>query len=550
MNGVGEDDERCLDVVSCVWRGSRICDEDKKCAVILGKELLADRRFNPVFGDGRDRVRAGVAEREESVEDDAIRPGVAVTETAHTDLMLHLWRPAREHVLDDSSAKSDEILLGDSIDEERIVEFAKRGHADEGWADDSTVPSLPAIPANSTRVAPSLWVESKSGTAHPWRMSSPSTDDSLFTEHESTLAYHLAHPEVSPRAHILAKSQELAKFVNARKTLYLDTKFWIKLRDAALGAPVEPADAILLAELRRAVRDGRMICPVAGDMISELLSIGDQAKRVVAAQLVDELAQGVTLRTEFERQGIEVEDFIRRRGRDPVTTPARDLMWTCPGFAFGLTVPTSPAWDAATNFALQKAFIDHLYTLRYATADRMLGKMPGKLRDRSGLAEKLNCLNQQHAATIRSWPKLLSDEFRGMLDVSLPVIAATLDGVGEEHFNRLASDEDRAASKATAPKFAAILAALFEQDRVADFVPSFVVRAYLAAGVRWDKTRRYHENDFHDFAHAVAALPYFDIFATERSLAHLVTVPLKLDRRYRAQVIKTSGELLAVLAKP
>jgi len=76
-----------------------------------------------------------------------------------------------------------------------------------------------------------------------------------------------------------------------------------------------------------------------------------------------------------------------------------------------------------------------------------------------------------------------------------------------------------------------------------------VIRANLAAGIRWDKTRRYRENDFHDLSHAVAALPYFDYFATERSLAHLISTQLKPDRRYRSQVVKTSDELVAVIGK-
>lgn len=371
-------------------------------------------------------------------------------------------------------------------------------------------------------------------------------DDSDFRGHESTLPYHRAHPEVSAHAHILAKSREYAALVNARKALYLDTKFWIKLRDASLGAPAEPADTELMAALRGTVKGGKLICPVAGDMISELLNIGDKGKRAAAAQLVDELSLGVTLRMEFERQGVELADFVRRQGRHPATAPARDLMWTCPGYSFGLAVPYHDKMDPATNLALQKAFIDHLYSLRYATQDRMLGRAP---HDRSGLAEQLNQLNEQYAATVTSWPKLLSDEFRGMLDSAMDKMAESLEVIAEEYFKLPANAEDKAGAKATAPKFAAILATLFEQDRLGDYVPSLVIRAYLAAGVRWDKTRRYRENDFHDFAHAVAALPYFDLFATERSLAHLITVPLKLDRMYRAKVVKTTAELLAEVGK-
>jgi len=374
-------------------------------------------------------------------------------------------------------------------------------------------------------------------------------DTSPFAGSESTLRHHLAHPEVSAHAYILTKSRERAVLVNARYSVYLDTKFWIKLRDAVLSKPAESADAALLDALRRGVSVGKVICPVAGDMISELLNIADSTKRVAAAQLVDELSLGITLRMEFERQVVEIEDFMRRQGKHQAGIPARDHMWTCPGYAHGLTVPHHPNMDPVTTLALQKAFVDHLYSLQYSTQDRMLGQAPERVRDRSPLASELNRLNEQHAATVTSWPKLLSDEFRGMLDTALPAIAEVLDKLAEEHFRRRATADERAASKKSAPKLATVLAFLFEQERLGDFVPSLAIRAYLAAGVRWDKTRRYQENDFHDFAHAVAALPYFDLFATERSLAHLVTVPLKLDQRYRAKVVKTSEELLATLPK-
>lgn len=139
--------------------------------------------------------------------------------------------------------------------------------------------------------------------------------DSPFSTTDSTLAHHLAHPKVSPPAHILNKSRERAAFVNARKALYLDTKFWSKLRDASLGSAVEPADPALLDAIRAAVQANKLICPVAADMILELLNVGDQSKRAAAAQLVDDLSLGVTLRTEMERVSAEVEDFIRRRGR-------------------------------------------------------------------------------------------------------------------------------------------------------------------------------------------------------------------------------------------
>lgn len=384
---------------------------------------------------------------------------------------------------------------------------------------------------------------------------SPSPMKDAPPEVASTIGYHEQHPEVSVHAHILAKSRERAALVNARKALYLDTKFWIKLRDASLGLPFEPADAESLAEICGAVASGRLVCPVATDIVAELTNIGDMAKRAAAARLVDELSLGITLRMETERLGVELEDFLRRPGgKKRATARIRDEMWTCPGYAFGLTVPTHPGIDPALQLAIQKAFVDHLYTLRYATQDRMVGQVPVGLRDFSALAEGLNRLNGENAAAAKSFEGLLSNEFRGALDVSMDAIARALKENAQEHFGRLATAAEAEDAKKLAPKLAEVIARLFEEGRIAANVPTLVIRAYLHAAVRWDKTRQYKNNDFHDFSHAVAALPYFDLFATERSLAHLVSSQLKLDQRYGCVVVKTSAELLAAVrgigAKP
>ncbi|MGB6223655.1 MAG: hypothetical protein WBG04_21665, partial [Haloferula sp.] len=72
----------------------------------------------------------------------------------------------------------------------------------------------------------------------------------------------------------------------------------------------------------------------------------------------------------------------------------------------------------------------------------------------------------------------------------------------------------------------------FRLGRLNGNFPTFTIRAAFAAAVRWDQRRKYKRNDFHDFGHAAAALPYFDIFATERSLRHLLVTDLKFDARF------------------
>ncbi len=48
------------------------------------------------------------------------------------------------------------------------------------------------------------------------------------------------------------------------------------------------------------------------------------------------------------------------------------------------------------------------------------------------------------------------------------------------------------------------------------------IAAGLHAALRWDRKRKYKRNDFNDFHHAIAAIPYCDFFLTDHGLRHLV----------------------------
>src|SRR5690606_19854957 len=74
-------------------------------------------------------------------------------------------------------------------------------------------------------------------------------------------------------------------------------------------------------------------------------------------------------------------------------------------------------------------------------------------------------------------------------------------------------------------------------------LPTAQVVAALHAGVRWAKTRRFRGSDFADFHHAAAALPYCDVFLTERYLCHAVsTRPAALAARFDTRVATDPSE--------
>ena len=94
-------------------------------------------------------------------------------------------------------------------------------------------------------------------------------------------------------------------------------------------------------------------------------------------------------------------------------------------------------------------------------------------------------------------------------------------------------------------KMANIIYHSFNMNKLGTYLPSLVVEAGLHAMVRYDKERKFKKNDMPDFRHAKTALPYFDLFLTEKSLCHLVkTGKLAFDKKYNCKVYSDSKEAI------
>jgi hypothetical protein len=86
----------------------------------------------------------------------------------------------------------------------------------------------------------------------------------------------------------------------------------------------------------------------------------------------------------------------------------------------------------------------------------------------------------------------------------------------------------------------------FHFRKIGDELPQIHIHAALHAALRWDKNRKYNVNDFEDIRHACVALPYYDVFCTERGLCHQISQKLlQLDKVYGTKVLATDEEFLA-----
>ena len=85
--------------------------------------------------------------------------------------------------------------------------------------------------------------------------------------------------------------------------------------------------------------------------------------------------------------------------------------------------------------------------------------------------------------------------------------------------------------------------AAFKRHATGNALPYIDIHAGVHTAIRRDKKRRLKPNDFHDFGHAAAAVPYCSVFLTDGPLkALLCSRPLNFDQRYGCHVVASVPE--------
>src|ERR1051325_11371440 len=126
-----------------------------------------------------------------------------------------------------------------------------------------------------------------------------------------TINYHLAHPEISLEGYVRSKMLATADRVLARKKVYLDTRFWILMRDVFLGRSKDRLHKQISEKLCQLVTAGRVICPINADTLAELLKQRDATTRLATAKLIDELSLGAALQSAEERVRTELMHCVQ-----------------------------------------------------------------------------------------------------------------------------------------------------------------------------------------------------------------------------------------------
>lgn len=142
-----------------------------------------------------------------------------------------------------------------------------------------------------------------------------------------TFDYHRSTPDISLDQHCRNKRSQLCEAISGKTKIYLDTNYWVRLRDVELGRSKNETNISILATLRSLVASGRAICPISDENFYELLLQSDEATLNKTVDIIDELSEAVIILSSEERVQYEILYFLRSylNGKESLLTPEETL---------------------------------------------------------------------------------------------------------------------------------------------------------------------------------------------------------------------------------
>jgi len=358
------------------------------------------------------------------------------------------------------------------------------------------------------------------------------------------LEAHRKEPHVTWNAHRRTRVAELWRMVEPRKRIYLDTRYWVFLRDAAMGRAKRPVHGDLLAVLQRLVASGTAICPLSDSAMFELHKQADPATRIATARIMDALSLGATIQNGMERMRTElVRFFYSVIVEHRIPGPPIEHVWLKAGHYLGSATPVFENVDAAENLAISKAFFDLLWAV---SVEEMLTDSDWVEDDTAfrWAAKRMSEMSRQHAGEVTSFEQLYLAECAGIVDACAQVI--------DDAFIEMAATQGDSSS----PQLDSTLSRqhrnavynLIRLGKAGTGLPQIQIEAGIHAAIRWLKHRAFQANDFYDIYHATAALPYCDIFFTEAFVGTILTnPPLASGTVFGTEIIWAEDDALRLL---
>lgn len=340
---------------------------------------------------------------------------------------------------------------------------------------------------------------------------------------------------------------KIGDMVLKKHRIYLDTKYWIFMRDASLEKATKLQTKIY-EKLRDLVKKEVAICPLSPHIFQELMNIGDKEKRLKVAKVMDELSQQVCFISPLSIVGQELLSFVRycrAKGEGkPLFNPAK-YVFTKVSFMMGELYPTIQGLPHQQMNDIRIQFFDFLSKF---TLVEILKTAKGdfSLWDREDLIAKLN-QGKDDNQNWNSFHEVFMHEIAGILDV----VKDEIEKLGKYLYENDAcgSIRPKEINKSESVRLLQnSIYNVFDQKKINKELPFSHINASLHAFLRYNKMQRYKKNHLIDFSHAAWALPYCNAFFTEKPLHDWICGDLlRLDKIYGTKVFWKEEDVLNTL---
>ena len=374
----------------------------------------------------------------------------------------------------------------------------------------------------------------------------PELDERTLRIMEESDARHAASDSLSFEAYRRLKYDELNAWLRKRRSVYLDMKYWIWLRDPE-RSPFPAETKALRMALAHGAQTGRLFCPVSYPPFVELMRINPIGLRLRQAELMDELCAGVAIRNGFDMAEIEFCEFFGRNLPALRAIPYRvESVWCPVGQMVVDKYPYHDELPADLMERCRKVMLDVMWEKRMADYAALEG-LPEHPRD---TARRVNVERQSYPRGQQSFSELFAAELNGALDVMYPRLEEQFVSVAEIFGIRPTAGE-RAQAGTYRPAWINLFREAVTRGLDADAIPSLRVRSALHAAIRMDDRRPFRQNDLDDIAHSAVAVSYSDLFLTERSFGELLNrSPVQsVIGPTRCRVLSDVSEALAAVAE-
>ncbi|MEI1280239.1 hypothetical protein V6Z05_18045 [Leptospira venezuelensis] len=367
-----------------------------------------------------------------------------------------------------------------------------------------------------------------------------------FNFHE-TYQQHLTENHVSLRKYLKNFRMKMSERVKGRKKIYLDTKYWIRLRDVSMGESKSPEDQQIFDLINRLVTNKKIIIPLSSTLYVELFLQKDLSTRKRTAILMDAFSEGIAIDFDYDLYTNEIIYLFTKYSNKEFHIERDNFCWVSIGQIIGQTYLTKSQLDKDQALAFQKTLIDLQSNLKMIDlVDLLENKEPTDYAsDKVNLASKLNSDKESLNQSKSNFQKIFLDEIGGMVSISEPFVKEAMSRLFEEVHGRLPDNEEPESIK----NMMNMIYNLFMHEKINEELPAYRILAGLNANVRCGYNKiKFEANDFDDFRHAASSLPYYDYFFTENNLSHLLNhKPTNYASLYNTVVKSKSKDVLGEL---